>query len=412
MTALFIFRRDLRIQDNTALFHALRNKTVHCVFFLDPRQTDKKRNPYFGNNSFSFMLESITELQKHIPITVIKAIPHKALPKLIKQLKIKTVYYNLDYTPFSVKRDTAINEAIKKSNCQVKSYHDIALNSPLDIKPYKVFTPYYNMVSKIPVKKSNKITTSMLKNIKNISMKSIDINKLIQYKTNKTQLGGRKYATTILKNYSPKTYIKRRFFTTETSRLSPYLKFGCLSVREVYHAIKNKAYRRQLYWRDFYLQIAYHFPEVFNSSYRYKNIKWSKNKKHFLAWCKGKTGVDIIDASMNQLNTTGYMHNSGRLLVSDYLTKILHIDWRLGEQYFAQKLTDYDPANNNGGWQWSSSTGVSAQPVFRIANPETQAKKYDPKHIYRNKWLKNQLVKKPIVSYKKQREKTTTLYKA
>jgi deoxyribodipyrimidine photo-lyase len=166
-------------------------------------------------------------------------------------------------------------------------------------------------------------------------------------------------------------------------------------------------FRKQLYWRDFYMQIGYHFPKVYGNNFK-NNIKWINNEKHFDKWCKGKTGYDIVDACMNQLNKSGFMHNRGRMIVASFLTKILHIDWRWGERYFATRLTDYDPANNNGGWQWSAGTGVDAQPYFRIFNPYTQAEKFDPDGAYRKKWLSRGHIDE-IVDYSKEREKALTL---
>ena len=187
----------------------------------------------------------------------------------------------------------------------------------------------------------------------------------------------------------------------ENSRLSPHLKFGTVSAREVYHACKNTEFRKQLYWRDFYMQIGYHFPKVYGHNFRH-TVKWSNNSTHFKKWCAGETGFDIVDACMAQLNKSGYMHNRGRMIVASFLTKILHIDWRLGEQYFASRLTDYDPANNNGGWQWSAGTGCDAQPYYRIFNPYTQAAKFDPDGKYVKKWLSRPPTKE-IVDYDKER---------
>ena len=174
-----------------------------------------------------------------------------------------------------------------------------------------------------------------------------------------------------------------------TTRLSPYLKFGVIGIREVARICireKNEALLRELYWRDFYIQIGFHFPHVFGDNFK-GNPKWKFNKKLFDAWCEGKTGIPIVDAGMRELNTTGYMHNRCRMIVSNVLTRLFHINWTYGELYFANKLTDYDPFSNNGGWQWSAGTGADAQPYYRIFNPYTQAKKFDPECLYIKKYV-------------------------
>lgn len=184
------------------------------------------------------------------------------------------------------------------------------------------------------------------------------------------------------------------FPSLSTTLLSPHLKFGSLSIREVYHTIAAKlggehSLIRQLYWRDFYSQIAFHAPFVFGHPYqkKFQTLPWSENKKAFAAWCAGKTGFPIVDAGMRQLNQTGFMHNRVRMIVASFLVKDLHINWLWGERYFAQQLIDYDPAVNNGNWQWCASTGCDPQPYFRIFNPWLQQKKFDPEAEYIKKWV-------------------------
>ena len=187
-----------------------------------------------------------------------------------------------------------------------------------------------------------------------------------------------------------------------TTKLSAYIKFGCVSIREVYYNYhKNRSLLRELIWREFYANIMYYFPHVIGSNFKkkYDKIKWSNNKDWFDKWCKGQTGYALVDAGMNQLNTTGWMHNRVRMVVAMFLTKDLLIDWRWGEKYFATKLVDYDPASNNGGWQWSASTGTDAQPYFRIFNPEIQTKKYDKNYDYIKKWNPEYKSKTQIVNH-------------
>ena len=251
--------------------------------------------------------------------------------------------------------------------------------------------------------------------------------------------GGRKNGLVILKKIKNfKNYDnKRNLLTYETTKLSAYIKFGCVSIREVFKAIKktgSKDLIRQLYWRDFYYNILFFFPHVFGNALKtkYSKIIWPNNKSYFEKWKKGKTGFPVIDACMRQLNTTGFMHNRGRLIVSNFLIKLLLIDWQKGEKYFAQKLVDYDPAVNNGNWQWSASTGADSQPYFRIFNPWLQSKKFDKDCKFIKKWIPElQEVKatdihkwdtkyqvyngikypEPIINYKKMRVLCLALYK-
>jgi deoxyribodipyrimidine photo-lyase len=372
------------------------------------------------------MLQSINELQQNIPLTVLHGPPEKLIPTIIKQLDIQAIYYMEDYTPYAIKRDLHIKNLVSVPIIQLP---DAVLHAPTMYKAYKVFTPYYDLVRKKLIDKPSNFTSSMLSRCKKLpSIKGYltvnhagminKIKAIIKRDTtldlNLVQHGGRSLGIKLLNKFSLvcNRYSKTRDNLLDgTSRLSAHLKFGTLSIREVYYACLSREFRRQLYWRDFYLQVAYYFPEVFKGNYRY-HIKWKYNKKHYLAWCNGKTGYNLVDAFMTELNTTGYMPNRGRMLVASFLTKILHLNWRLGEVYFASKLTDYDPANNNGGWQWCAGTGVDAQPYFRIFNPIAQEKKYDPDGEYVAKWLpgraKNPI--KPIVDYETERKVALTLF--
>lgn len=443
MNGLFIFRRDLRTTDNTGLIELCKKcSSVYCIFILDDRQITNQ-NKYFTLAGFKFMLESLIDLKKSINVAILHGEPTKLIAKLIKQLNISVVYANADYTPFALQRDKEITEVIEQfnrqkinsddkktnnssdkeinninkdnekqninSNIEIKFWHDSYLNSPLDIKPYKVFTPYYVVASKIKVKRPMKCNVKSIKKINKLNtvkeLTTCDLSDMLDdcYKRLKRDgydidlmiKGGRTnglkrmtvYNTTSTTN-ERRTYKDRDQFSYQTSMLSAHIKFGTISIREVYYKYKNTMFRRELYWRDFYMQIAYHFPHVFGQNF--KNVKglktkWIYNKQLFEKWCEGKTGIDIIDACMHQLNLTGYMHNRGRMVVANYLTRVLKIDWRLGEQYFASKLIDYDPCSNNGGWQWSAGTG--AEYMFRVFNPELQAKRFDHDGEYRKKWL-------------------------
>jgi len=406
MKSLFIFRRDLRVEDNLALYEACKQSDeVICLFVLSVDQLKTSRK-YFGYNSFIFMLETLYELKKQIPNMVIDYGDYHTIVKhVVKYYKLDNIFYNADYTPYSINRDELIKKALTHINFNV--YHDLVLNNPANIKPYKVFTPYYNYAKTKKIA-NIKYHANISKVIKPKGMPSVNILSMINKIKSKAsplrQQGGRKNAETWLNNFvkSIDKYKKARDAVyMDTSRLSPYIKFGILSPREIFLKCKNSTFRKELYWRDFYIQISYYFPHVIiddnskikkNTSYNIsKNFKpmkilWINDMKLFKAWCDGKTQIPIVDAAMNQLHQTGYMHNRCRMIVSSVLTKLFHIDWRLGEEYFAKYLTDYDPSSNNGGWQWSSGTGADAQPYFRIFNPYTQAEKHDPNCIYIKKW--------------------------
>jgi deoxyribodipyrimidine photo-lyase len=244
--------------------------------------------------------------------------------------------------------------------------------------------------------------------------------------------GGRKLALSRLKTTTSSYPKDRNDLSNQTSLLGAYIKFGCVSIREVYYAfIKNKPFIRQLYWRDFYANILLAYPRVLGRSLKpnYNSIKWKTNKKWFIAWCEGKTGFPLVDSGMRQLNATGYMHNRARLVTMCFLIKTLLLDWRLGEQYFASKLVDYDPANNNGNIQWIMGGGADSQPYYRIFNPWLQSKEHDPDCLYIKKWVTelkdvepkqihtwylnytNDTYIKPICDYKEQTKKVLELYK-
>ncbi len=408
---LFIFRRDLRINDNVGLYNLLKKcNDVHCIFILDPKQIDPNQNSFFSAPAMLFMIDSLIELQTTIPLKILYGDPYDVIYKLHTNYDI--IGFNKDYSKYAIARDEKL-----ATIPNVEMYDgDVCLNTPLSIKPYKVFTPYYNVASSIPVSapvvvQSKKISDFKKKSVDLLKLRNTIVNMIHNLKMDITliQKGGRSLALKSIKMFDCAKYQKNRdLLTYETSRLGPHLKFGTISVREVYHSCKSGMFRKQLYWRDFYLQIGYHFPKVYGNNFKNK-IKWVNNMSHFKKWCLGQTGYDIVDACMTQLNKSGFMHNRGRMIVASFLTKILHIDWRWGEQYFATRLTDYDPANNNGGWQWSAGTGVDAQPYFRIFNPYTQAEKFDPSKEYQKKWLTRKPIPE-IVDYEIERNRAFKLY--
>jgi deoxyribodipyrimidine photo-lyase len=293
MKGLFVFRRDLRVYDNLGLIELLTTcQEVYCIFILDPKQISKADNPYFSPNAFLFMLDTLIELKKTISLTILQGDPILIIKKIIATGKIDVVSFNADYSKYSVERDTKIQQ-LQTATCKVvATTNDLTLNSPMSIKPYKVFTPYHVVAVKNRVALPIKPTSSQLEKIKKlptciVSMVSInntaDINKL-HASTKQTvnslsdisliQHGGREAGLACIKHFKCLDYNNRDFLTYESSRLSPHLKFGTVSCREVYHSCKNALFRKQLYWRDFYLQISYHFPHVYSGNYKGKITRY------------------------------------------------------------------------------------------------------------------------------------------
>lgn len=404
--ALFIFRRDLRLQDNTALQKALKeNDEVLPCFILDKRQVE--RNEYKSQNLLQFMRDSLKELNESLKkqngkLYIFYGITHDIINEAIQKTDITSVYVNRDYTPFSKERDKKIHEVCQKNNVEFKSSHDYLLNHPDKVftntgNPYKVFTPYWKKARKhdVPKPKQNTHTNYFNKDLDLERFKKL--NELVEEDNPHIfRKGGRKEALNILQNLKKhQNYEEDRNYPWKdgTTGLSPHNKFGTVSIREVYHAMKEtlgfNGLIRELYWRDFYTQLQYHFGYVYEESFKkkYNKVEWDNNKEALKAWKEGKTGFPIIDAGMRQLNKTGWMHNRVRMIVACFLTKDLHIHWKHGEKYFAQKLVDYDRSVNNGSWQWAASTGADAQPYFRIFNPWSQQKKYDKKAKYIKKYI-------------------------
>ena len=442
MKSLFVFRRDLRLEDNTALIQALSDsdQVIPC-FILDPRQLES--NEYRSLNAIQFMFESLRELNSELLendslLYLFKGKSEQVISQLLTH--VDAVYLNRDYTPFSIKRDNSIKNLCLKSGKKFVLCDDLLLHRPENVSTktggtYQVFTPFYkNVIQKeIPIPISN--THS---NYSKIDLDNLPINTL---KTNNNEdifvRGGRKNAIHILNDVTQfKNYSDERNYPSPscTTGLSVHNKFGTISVREFYHAIKNQFGKdhtliTQLIWRDFYTHIAFHHPYVFGNNFRkkYDQIQWSPNTGHFEKWCSGLTGFPIVDAGMRQLNTTGWMHNRIRMVVSSFLTKSLRINWQWGEKYFAQNLIDYDPCVNNGSWQWAASTGCDAQPYFRIFNPWRQQERFDKECKYIKEWipeLRDHSSKEihnwngcstypgPIIDHKSEARRTLELFKS
>ncbi len=440
---LFLFRRDLRLEDNTGLIFALRQSDIVIpAFIFTPEQIEK--NPYRSDHCLRFMIESLQDLDEQLKVKgshlyLFQGEPEKIVQQCAEKLKIDALVVNRDYTPYSQQRDRKLEKMCKALGLFFATFDDALLHPPettlkKDGKPYTIFTPFFKNASKrkvLPPVKNR--ADNYFKGLIPFAKKP----KICPKVANVLQ-GGRSEALKLLKKLdSLQKYKTIRDVPAEngSSHLSPYLKFNVVSPREVYAAIcQNLSSRhdliRSLYWRDFFSGIAFYFPHVFKGAFhsKYDKLKWSYDKQKFRRWCEGRTGIPIVDAGMREMNQTGFMHNRVRMIAASFLIKDLHIDWRWGEKYFAQTLIDYDPAVNNGNWQWVASTGCDAQPYFRIFNPWSQQKKFDPDCLYIKKWIPE--LKKfspkeihawdqeipsypaPMVDHEKEASKTLQAYRA
>ena len=460
---LFIFFRDFRIQDNIGLQKAT-NKSgkIVPIFCFTPEQIDEKKNKYFSNNSLQFLCECLNDLRQNInkeggELYIFYSNLIKLLESIYRTETIESIHFNMDYTPYAKKRTLLIESFCKKLGIKCFIYEDYLLG-PIgsflkpNSQPYTVYTPFKNNVydkkDLIPRVSRWRSFSFMKKNsLKSMKESEYDLRKFYTQNSQAHVHGGRKVAQALLTRAKSLSYDNNRNeLSFETTNLSAFIKYGCVSIREVFHKLherKQGGICDQLIWREFYFYVAYYFPEVLSRSRnfqsKYDKIKWVTNKKWFNAWCDGRTGYPVVDACMMQLNKTGYMHNRGRLITSNFLNRILGMDWRLGERYFAQKLIDYDPCVNNGNWQWIASTGTDPKPYFqRLFNPWLQSKKFDSDAKYIKTWLpqlkdipaqdlhdwenvykdydieyslKNLNYYAPIIDYKKARERSISQYR-
>jgi deoxyribodipyrimidine photo-lyase len=405
--SLFIFRRDLRLEDNTALIRALASsREVAAAFIFDPRQCEP--HDYFSPHAFQFLQESLDALASDIKkyggiLYRFYGQADEVVKELLDVEKFDAVFINKDYTPFSRRRDTAIKKACQKRGVAFEEHDDALLCAPGSVMkqaggPYAVFTPFYKKASlqEVSLREHNIAKNFIHRPVKSsFLLKPGQLNEV--FDPHLAIHGGRLQALKLFEKLSGLgDYARERDIPAldATSHLSAHLKFGTVSPREVFYAVRSSLGERhpilqQLYWRDFFYHVGYYYPHVFKGCFyeEYDAIPWQNDKKLFTLWCEGRTGVPIVDAGMRELNITGFMQNRVRMIAASYLIKDLHIDWRWGEKYFASKLVDYDPLVNNGNWQWVASTGCDHQPYFRIFNPWLQHKRFDPDCTYVRKWV-------------------------
>lgn len=453
--SIFIFRRDFRLDDNISFIECYKKSDkILPIFIFTPEQVTNK-NKYFSSNCFQFMIESLDSLDRHLKDKYNTNMHYfygnniKVLNDLLKSYNYDSIYFNIDYTNYAKKRDKEIINFCKKNNIECFVKEDYLLNNigtylKIDGKEYQKFTPFKNNASNFSISLPHYINYNKNKfdkiksNLNNLS----ELNKYYSKNPDLKLEGSRDVALKILDNIIEfKDYdLIRNILTQSTTNLSAYIKFGLVSIREVYHCFlkklgKDNGLITQLYWREFYYYLIYYNPKILNGyslKEQYNKIKWENSSIKFKAWCDGKTGFPIVDAGMREMNETGFMHNRARLITSNILIKILNCDWRMGEKYFATKLIDYDPSVNNGNWQWGAGSGADSQPYFRIMSIERQTENFDPQCLYIKKWIpqlkdippediinwaetykKYPDVKyfKPIADYKKMRKDIVEIYK-
>jgi deoxyribodipyrimidine photo-lyase len=420
-------RRDLRLDDNAALYHALKaGKPVLSLFIFDTEILDKLSDK--TDKRVKFIHQELTRLSLELAqygssLLVKIGSPTEVWHNLTNEYNIQAVYTNHDYEPYATKRDEQVKSLLQSQSIPFYTFKDIVIFERDEVvkddsKPYTVFTPF----SKKWRTKLNAFYTKSYPTVSNsqyfFATAPLPIPSLQDIGFENTNF---EFPSRVVKNDIVKNYTEQRDFpaVNGTSHLGIHLRFGTLSVRKLlqYALERNQTFVGELIWRDFYHQILWHFPHVAQRSFRpeYDFIKWENNETHFAAWCAGKTGYPLVDAGMRELNETGFMHNRVRMVVASFLTKHLLIDWRWGEAYFAEKLLDFDLAANNGGWQWAAGSGTDAAPYFRIFNPTAQAARFDAKQVYIKRWVPEfgtPQYPNPIVQHELARVKCLETYKA
>ena len=416
---IFWFRRDLRIVDNYSLFNALRSPhPVLPIFIFDTNITDElaKSDPRISF-IFDLLLGLSNSLQKHDSnVLCRKGTPLSVWKKLISEYDVQAVFANEDYEPYAIGRDQEIDKLLSFHRIPFHLSKDQVIFEKGEIlkkdgSPYTVYTPYKN---------------KWLERFQDHGLKTFPSEKNFNYYRFQSSfpkladLGFKRSSIKVQPNSLDRLdeYEKTRDFPAfnQTSFLGPHLRFGSVSIRKIVaEAIGHPTFLNELIWREFFMQILYHYPKVVAHNFRskYDRLKWRNNEAEFEKWKSGQTGYPIVDAGMRQLNATGYMHNRVRMIVAGFLCKHLLVDWRWGEAYFAEKLLDYELSSNNGNWQWAAGTGCDAAPYFRVFNPSEQTKKFDPDLAYIRKWVKDfdsLSYPKPMVEHKFARERAISTY--
>lgn len=425
-TALFWFRRDLRLHDQHGLYQALKaHKSTLLIFIFDPEILDNLEKDDARVDFIYHQLEALNKTLKkyNSAIQTYYGNPFEIIQKLTKENKIEAVYTNHDYEPYAIQRDQKIGGYLKEHQIEFNTYKDQVIFEKNEVTkddglPYKVFTPYSKKW--LSLFEENCVDPFACETLLDHCTK-IESPIWIEMKAMGFTPSPVKITPYILDKNLIDLYEEKRNTPSVagTSRLGPHLRFGTVSVREIVSKAKqrdNITFLKELIWREFFMQILWHFPHTVSKSFKpqYEGIQWRNNQEEFEKWCAGKTGYPLVDAGMRELNATGFMHNRVRMLVGSFLCKHLLIDWRWGEAYFAQKLHDFELSSNVSNWQWVAGCGVDAAPYFRIFNPTTQITKFDKEHTYIKKWVPEYQefnYPAPIVDHKFARERCLDTYK-
>ncbi|AXY77816.1 deoxyribodipyrimidine photo-lyase [Paraflavitalea soli] len=420
------FRRDLRLDDNAALYHALKQGLpVVPLFIFDPNILDKLEEK--ADRRVTFIHAALADMQEQLvklgsSLEVYYGRPDEVFQKLLDKYPVQKVFTNHDYEPYAVERDEAIRRLLNERGVSLHTYKDQVIFEKEEVvkddgKPYTVFTPYSRrwkatltdfQLKSYPVKKYHQHF------YKQPPQKMPSLSSMGFWKTEIV------FPAKAMREELIRKYKEQRDYPAihGTSHLSVHLRFGTLSIRKLARkaAGLSETFLNELIWRDFYHMILWHFPHVGKGrAFRpeYEHIRWRNNEQEFECWCQGLTGYPIVDAGMRELNATGFMHNRVRMIVASFLSKHLLIDWRWGEAYFARKLLDFDLAANNGGWQWAAGSGCDAAPYFRVFNPYLQTKKFDPDLKYIRHWvpeLEELSYPRPIVEHEVARKRCLEAY--
>ncbi|GAB3197131.1 deoxyribodipyrimidine photo-lyase [Pontibacter aydingkolensis] len=420
------FRRDLRLHDNAGLYHALQQEhPVLPLFIFDADILDDL--PDRDDARVSFIYKTVSKLQEDLQklgssLLVKYGRPIEIFKELLQEYQLQAVYTNRDYEPYARQRDKAIYELLQAQSIPYKSFKDQVIFERDEImtksgSPYKIYTPYKNtwksafepeMVQPYP-------TQQHFGNLYRGTSDQIPSLQEMGFSPSAILTPDPKLASELLQQYADKRDTPA---LDATSRIGPHLRFGTLSVREAVALAltHSEVWLQELIWREFFMQLLYHFPETAEESFypKFRAISWRNNEEEFTRWCEGKAGFPLVDAGMRELNATGFMHNRVRMVVASFLVKDLLIDWRWGELYFAQKLLDYEQASNIGNWQWAAGTGADAQPYFRVFNPDSQIKKFDKAYTYIKKWVPEYgtlAYPKPMVDHNFARNRAIATYK-
>ena len=426
--SIFWFRRDLRLDDNVGFLEALKGDyPVLPLFIFDKDILDKLPE---NDARVTFIFETLQEMRKELQddydssLAMFHDTPEKVFKSLVKDYQVQEVFTNRDYEPYAKERDTSIKELLSKNDISFNTYKDQVIFEKDEVvkkdgDPYLVYTPYKNTWKENFKDHTLKIhyTSQHLDNtVKNTRLPNVSLSEM-GFKKSSISFPEYDTSPTLIENYND----TRNFPAKDgTSNLSPHLRFGTVGIRKIYKKAidaKDETFWNELIWREFFMQILYHFPETVNNAFKkkYDRIVWRNNEDEFEKWKTGTTGYPLVDAGMRQLNETGLMHNRVRMVVGSFLCKHLLIDWRWGEAYFAEKLLDYEMSSNVGNWQWVAGSGVDAAPYFRIFNPTTQIDKFDKNKTYINHWVKEYNTDKypeKMVDHKEARERCLNAYKS